>query len=152
MSNKPVTITLTDAPPKSAFGVDVNVLLTGEITGGQYTTYRCSVPPNVGPPPHRHEGFDEGFYVLEGIFEVLSDESVMTIGPGDSIFVPRGSVHTFRCVGPEVGVFLGTATPAGHEQFFYDTDELAKAGITSQEAAFEVCARNGIEIVIPVAV
>ncbi|RYG36472.1 cupin domain-containing protein [bacterium] len=148
MSNQPYFST-PGARPKSVLGVDVDVYLDSSMTGGQYATYRCTVPPNVGPPPHRHDGFDEAFYVLDGEFEILFGEETRTVGPGTYFFVPRGLVHTFRNVGETTASFLGTASPGGHEAFFVETDALGAEGPLSMEAAIGVCERHGIELVFP---
>ncbi len=139
-------ITLNPTPaPLNAFGVEVRVLLDGAQTNGQYTAYRCDVPPNAGPPPHRHKSFDEAFVVLEGTFELLCGNETHRVGPGASVFVPRGVPHTFRNVGDAPASFLGTATPAGHEAFFHDADAMTEP--LTPESAVALCARHGIEIV-----
>lgn len=144
--------TIVDAnqgPAKQVLGVAVDVLADSSQTGGQYTAYRCTVPPQVGPPPHRHDGFDEAFYVVSGSFELLVGDTSHTAGPGSFVFIPRGEVHTFRNVGESEGQFLGTATPGGHEMFFEDADRLSASGALTLEAVLEICARNGIEVVTP---
>ena len=83
--------------------------------------------------------------MLEGTFEVLCGDETHRIGPGTSVFVPRGVPHTFRNIGDGPAVFLGTATPAGHEAFFLDADALTEP--LTVEAAVALCERHGIEIV-----
>lgn len=136
---------VTDPSTLSVLGTEVQVFLDAAQTGGQYTAYRCVVPPNVGPPPHRHDGFDEAFYVLQGTFEILSGTETHRLEAGAYVFVPRGVVHTFRNVGEGPAIFLGTATPAGHEGFFEDADSLE--GPLTPEVAVALCARHGIELV-----
>jgi hypothetical protein len=41
------------------------VLIGGDGHAGRYTLIDMLVPPNGGPPPHRHD-FEEMFHVLEG--------------------------------------------------------------------------------------
>lgn len=127
-------------------GVAVEVLADSALTGGQYTAYRCTVPPQVGPPPHRHDGFDEAFYVVAGVFEILVGSETHIAEAGSFAYIPRGVVHTFRNVGEMEGQFIGTATPGGHERFFEDADALARGGEFSVEDVLRVCAVNGIEV------
>ena len=136
------------AAPKTlrVLGVDVAVHLDGEATNGQYTAYRMTVPPQVGPPPHRHDAFDEAFVVLSGTVELFAGGRSQVVGPGESAFVPRGVVHTFRNVGEGSAVLMGVATPSGHEAFFLNADSLE--GPLTPEAATALCARHGIELVL----
>ncbi|MGV3615539.1 MAG: cupin domain-containing protein [Fimbriimonas sp.] len=148
-ANPPIILNVHRQPAKQVLGVAVDILADAAQTGGQFTAYRCVVPPEVGPPPHRHEGFDEAFYVVAGLFEILADGQTHRAGPGSYVYIPRGTVHTFRNVGETPGEFLGTATPAGHEDFFHDADRLVQAGPLTIEGILDVCARNGIEVVPP---
>lgn len=144
-------ISIIDAnqgPAKQVLGVAVDVLADAARTEGQYTAYRCTVPPQAGPPPHHHDGFDEAFYVVSGTFEILVGETAHRAEAGSFVFIPKGVVHTFRNVGETPGQFLGTATPAGHERFFEDADALARAGDFTMEDVLRVCNQNGIEIAL----
>ncbi len=63
-------------PPVKSFpvlGEWVEILVSGEMTGGQSVTLIQTSPPGGGPPPHQHEHEDETFYVLEGDYEILKD-------------------------------------------------------------------------------
>lgn len=126
-------------------GTEVEVFLGTPQTGGQYTAYRCVVPPAGGPPPHRHD-FDEAFFVLEGTFEILCGTEVHRAGPGTYVFAPRGEVHTFKNVGDGPAAFLGTATPSGHEAFFEEAARLE--GPLDVPTVVALCARHGIELVL----
>ncbi|MBS1700848.1 MAG: cupin domain-containing protein [Armatimonadetes bacterium] len=123
-------------------GVMVDILLDSSCTGNQYSVYRCTVGKEVGPPPHFHAQFDEGFTVLSGRVGVLHDGFWRTLGIGESVFVPRGEVHTFRGESEEPAVFIGIATPAGHEEFFRDMDALKEP---SQDAIIAILVKHGIE-------
>lgn len=132
--------------PLSVLGTQVEVFLDTVRTGGQYTAYRCVVPPAGGPPPHRHEAFDEAFFVLEGTFEILCGTETHRAGAGSYVFVPRGVPHTFRNVGEAPAAFLGTATPAGHEAFFEEADRME--GPLDVPDVLALCERHGIEILV----
>jgi hypothetical protein len=49
-----------------------------------------------GPPPHRHVGQRETFEVISGCLVVTLDGVDHQLGPGESVVVPSGGVHTFR--------------------------------------------------------
>ncbi|MBP0983934.1 MAG: cupin domain-containing protein [Oscillospiraceae bacterium] len=42
---------------------------------------------------HVHEGSDELFYVIEGAFELETDEGLIPVKQGEFIIVPKGTRH-----------------------------------------------------------
>lgn len=49
------------------------------------------------PPLHIHEREDEIFHVLTGNFIFRQGSADLKKGPGDVVFIPKGTPHTFRC-------------------------------------------------------
>src|SRR3954454_22971199 len=47
------------------------------------------------PPPHAHDTFDEGLYVLDGTLLVSGDGEPFEAGPGALFVAPRGERHAF---------------------------------------------------------
>ena len=68
-------------------------------TGGAYSLYEVSTHPGGGPPPHVHHREDESFYVLQGEFEFVVDDSTTRAGMGSLIYVPRGTLHAHKNIG-----------------------------------------------------
>ncbi len=99
------------------FGEPIEILISGEMTGGLSATLTQTSPPGGGPPPHSHKNEDETFYVLEGEYEVLHDNEWVMAGPGDVFHAKRGSVHTFRNIGSTAGKMLVFVTPSGLEEY-----------------------------------
>ena len=64
---------MTPVETFKVFGEPVEILVSGEMTGGLSTTLTQTSPPGGGPPPHSHEREDETFFVLEGDYELLQD-------------------------------------------------------------------------------
>jgi len=91
---------------------------TSAETGGAYTVIENISLPGSGPPPHLHENYDESMYVIDGEFEILLDAKKIQAVPGAFVFVPRGTVHRFRCIGDRPGKILIVFTPGGIEGFF----------------------------------
>ncbi len=48
-----------------------------------------------GPPLHIHPYQDEVFYIASGEFLIQLADEVFLAGPGDTIFIPKGTPHTF---------------------------------------------------------
>lgn len=121
------------------------VLLTGEDTEGRFALMENENPPGVGPPPHVHRNEDEAFHVLEGrvAFEVDGERVVGEAGA--TMFLPRGSTHTWEVVGDEPARMLIMLMPAGLEDYFRELSDLDGDGPPDMEEVLEVSARHGIE-------
>ncbi|WP_175649701.1 AraC family transcriptional regulator [Pseudomonas sp. Marseille-P9899] len=55
-------------------------------------------PENWQIPPHAHEKH-QLIYAIEGVMVVRSAHSQWTVPPSRGIWMPRGEVHSIRCVG-----------------------------------------------------
>jgi len=42
---------------------------------------------------HAHEDSDELFYVIEGGFQLETEEKLISVGAGELIIVPKGKLH-----------------------------------------------------------
>ncbi len=93
------------------------ILISGADTQGRYTLIDMLVPPNGGPPPHRHD-FEEMFHVLEGEVEVTFRGEQMRLRAGQSLNIPANAPHGFRVVSETPARFLCMCLPAGQEEFF----------------------------------
>ncbi|MCW1914173.1 dimethylsulfonioproprionate lyase family protein [Luteolibacter sp. GHJ8] len=128
-----------------AFGDQATFLLTGEQTGGRYTMFRYVVSPGGGPPLHRHDDEDEWFLVLEGSGEFYGDGKWTMVPEGGSVFMPRGSVHSFRNPGHSPLVLLIHTSPSGFETFFARCgEEFAKESGPDMDAILAIAAEHGI--------
>ena len=77
------------------------------------------------PPLHVHHTFDEFFCILSGEFVFLLDGEQIPAKTGDSIYIPRGVKHTFKCISDQPSTLLVGITPGkGMENYF---SEMAKA-------------------------
>jgi quercetin dioxygenase-like cupin family protein len=94
------------------------VKVTGEETDGALALMDGLIEPGHGNAPHVHSQEDEAFYVLTGEFEFLNGDQKFTAGPGDFIYIPKGTRHAFRNQAQEPARLLVFYTPAGPESFF----------------------------------
>jgi mannose-6-phosphate isomerase-like protein (cupin superfamily) len=113
-------------------GADVTELLSTKAqTGGVLGLFRQIIAPQSGPPAHIHSDADEFFYVISGTFDFQLADRIVNVPAASVVFIPKGSVHTFKNKGTEPGVLLVGVTPAGLEQKFADwqgaDEETAKA-------------------------
>ncbi len=71
-----------------------------------------------GPPPHAHDVFDEGIYVLEGSLVVVGDDEPVEVGRGSLFVAPRGERHGFANPSGEPARVLGLWGPAAPAMAF----------------------------------
>ena len=114
-------------PVKSfkVLGDPVDILTTGEMTGGRSCMLVETCQPGGGPPPHSHKNEDETFYVLEGEFEILSGGQWHKLASGEAAQGNRGAIHTFRNSGSTTGKILIVASPAGLENYLEEISVLS---------------------------
>jgi quercetin dioxygenase-like cupin family protein len=91
------------------------VLVDGRETGGAYSVTEQWMRQDSGPRVAHIHPIDEWFYVLDG--EMTAEVGGQTIvgRAGDSLWIPRGTVHRFT-VTSSVCRALNGYTPAGFEQ------------------------------------
>lgn len=53
-------------------------------------------PPGTFVPPHTHSDQDEHIYVLEGEYSLYIDGEWTTAKPGDYVFWPKDSLHSYH--------------------------------------------------------
>jgi quercetin dioxygenase-like cupin family protein len=116
----------------AAFG-DTVVFKVGDAeSGGALTLGFATTPPGGGPPPHRHLDEDELFILVSGREEYLLDGEWTAVEPGSVVYVPRGTIHTFRNVGDTPSRKWTLTTSGGFDRFFSACGELFDAAAVSQ--------------------
>lgn len=110
-------------------GDTYTTLLTGEQPGGAFTLLEALVPPDTGPPPHRHNAEDETFLLLDGGLVFRIDDQEHAAAPGTVLFVPRGHDHSFRTVGDTPARMLFMYSPAGMEGMFAEIGTPGTRGV-----------------------
>ena len=97
-----------------------------EFTGGRYSLFEVWDAPGSGPLMHAHYREDEAYYILEGEYEIrYQDAPSLRVGPGDYVYVPKGTFHEYRSLGKERGRQLVLTSPGGMEHFFAELGQLA---------------------------
>jgi quercetin dioxygenase-like cupin family protein len=104
-------------------------------TGGDYVEMEFVLPADcTAPPPHTHPKQVEEYEVIEGGLDVLLDGEWSTLGPGESVSVPIGVLHTFRNSSGEVVRLLNWHRPAMDFEEFIErmSTALRDAGVKSK--------------------
>lgn len=100
-------------------GDTYTILLSGKDTAGRFCLIDMHVPPNGGPPPHRHD-FEETFSVLEGEIEATFRGAKQVVRAGETINIPANAPHQFRNASSQPARMLCICSPAGQEEFFIE--------------------------------
>ncbi|MFC5940641.1 cupin domain-containing protein [Micromonospora harpali] len=101
----------------------MRVKVTGSQTDGRLSLMEGRIAPGFGNLPHAHGAEDEAFYVVSGEFRFINGDRSFIAGPGDFVYIPRGTRHGFKNLGTEEAKLLVFYTPAGAEQFFLQHGE-----------------------------
>lgn len=124
----PLVRTVSQGEIWNVLGETIYHKVRGTETGGAFSVVEEISAPNGGAPPHFHQDTDETIYVLEGEFEITCAGQTTLAQTGDIVFIPRGTVHSFRNPRTSHSRLLAVIAPSGFEQFFAAVDALPSAG------------------------
>lgn len=137
-------MTQTPIQPRRAAAVDVltgdpgsvlTLLADPEHTGGALTANRSLLRAgSAGAPPHLHRRSAEMFYLLDGALDVLVDEDVTTLGPGDLLVVPAGTAHAFApAAGSDADVLVVFTPGTARFDYYRLLDDLHRGTASAQD-------------------
>lgn len=98
----------------------------GSETNGQFWALEGLADRNMAVPLHAHRHEDELWYVIEGTIRFTVGDEVRDAGPGTFAYIPRDLPHTFQVLS-DTARWFGVGTPAGLDDWFFETGEPALA-------------------------
>jgi mannose-6-phosphate isomerase-like protein (cupin superfamily) len=98
----------------------------GAETGGQFWALEGFADRNMAVPLHVHSREDEVWFVLEGEIRFITGSEDKIGGAGTFVYIPRNVPHTFQVVS-QTARWFGFGTPAGLDDWFFETGEPAQA-------------------------
>jgi mannose-6-phosphate isomerase-like protein (cupin superfamily) len=98
----------------------------GAETGGQFWALEGLADRHMAVPLHSHSREDEIWYIIEGEFRFTLGDETRDAGPGTFVYIPRHQPHTFQVLS-DTARWFGIGTPAGLDQWFFDTGIPASA-------------------------
>lgn len=95
-------------------------------TNGQFWALEGLADKHMAVPLHAHSREDEFWFILEGEIRFTIGNNTVMGSPGTFAYIPRNVPHTFQILS-ETARWFGVGTPAGLDQWFFETGEPAKA-------------------------
>jgi quercetin dioxygenase-like cupin family protein len=126
-------VTPEEATAIKPFGLDMQVLLSSEDTGGAISVIMACLMPGEGPPDHLHHTKEECLFIIEGTYELTVGTVTRTVGPGTIVYLPRGVVHRFKNVGTTIARMLDWSLPGGQDRYFKEISALAGPGFSGEK-------------------
>jgi mannose-6-phosphate isomerase-like protein (cupin superfamily) len=117
-----------------------------ETTSGRFSLMERTLPPGGRmPPPHRHAGNDEAYFVLDGDVTFIVDGQTTSGGAETFVLVPAGAAHTFGNTSKVPARLLVIHSPA-LDAYFADLETLwADAIRPTLEQERALMARHGMD-------
>ncbi|GAA0645985.1 cupin domain-containing protein [Brevundimonas lenta] len=122
----PAAITIrraSDGPASIGVGQVAYLSPDGEQAMGQIVLVEA---PGYRTPVHVHHRTDESFYVLSGQLTLHVGGGALVLGPGDYVFIPRGTPHAQGNTGEEPTRLLLSVSSGDFIGFFHAREELVK--------------------------
>ena len=136
---------MSESSPIKVGQISIRYPLDGA-RSGTMGMFELSVPPGSNvPPPHSHSYNEECVYVLEGTLRYSVGDITRDLGPGDSMFTPKGTVHRLSNPFSALARALIVLSPDIGTQYFIDLASVVNAGAPPDKAALvSVMARYGL--------
>jgi len=92
--------------------MEIRFLIDEDQSAGSVVMFEFTVPSQARvPAAHYHRDVDEVIYGLSGTMTTTLDGRKHEIAPGETLFIPRGYVHTHENLRGETAKALITMTP-----------------------------------------
>jgi quercetin dioxygenase-like cupin family protein len=124
-------------------GVRTEIRLTAADTDGAFCLLLDEPPAGWSLPSHVHVDAAETIHVLKGEFETTVDGITERTGPGQTVHISAGVVHSGGNVGGGPGRRLLIFSPAGMEEFFREAGAPSPDAEADLGAALESALRHG---------
>lgn len=91
--------------------------ITGDLTDASVTVGEVVINPTKGHDRHNHPESDEVLYIIEGEgVQTVGDEPEFPVKSGDTVYIPKGVMHSTFNTGWRQMRILAVYNPAGSER------------------------------------
>lgn len=102
-------------------GMELKFLVDETCGAGEMVMFEFAVSPDARvPAAHAHREVDEAIYGLEGTLTSTVDGKRHELRRGDSLFIPRGSVHVHENLHGELARVLTVLTPGSIGRRYFE--------------------------------
>jgi mannose-6-phosphate isomerase-like protein (cupin superfamily) len=124
----------------------IEIRLGAERTDGAFCVLEDHPAPGFAPVAHIHRDEDEIVHVLEGEFVLETHDGRQELVVGETVWIPKGTLHAFHNVGASAGHRLVTFVPAGPERLYREFGTAAPDAPPPDRARLaDAAARYGFE-------
>ena len=102
-------------------GMELRFLVDETHGVGSVVVFEFAVPPQARvPAPHYHRDVDEVVYGVAGTLTVTLDGRQIPVRAGESVFIPRGSVHHHQNLHADTAKALVVLTPGSIGRRYFE--------------------------------
>jgi len=125
--------TVPSEPVSKAVGTEIEWLIDRKDGAPNFELRKFRMKPNGSIPKHYHPDIEHEQYVLKGEYVVGIGEKVYHVKPGDSIFIPAGTLHWYVNTGKDDAEFLCIIPrKENYEAIYLDEEERAAKASRSE--------------------
>jgi quercetin dioxygenase-like cupin family protein len=127
-------------------GLQLRFLHDKHSTSGSLDMFEMTVPSGGRMPvAHYHRNWDETIYGLTGAMTFTVEGQPHPVGPGETLFIPRGHVHAFDNTSGAAATCLCLLTPGVLDpEYFREVAALVAEGAPDMEKMREIMLRHGL--------
>jgi quercetin dioxygenase-like cupin family protein len=122
---EPLVVRKNEGTHLWTMGMLMTVKASAQRTNGEISAMEVAFPPGAAPPLHIHHHEAEINYVLDGQMRFQCGDAVYDCDPGDFVYLPRNTAHSFRA-GSDGARMLAITVPAGIDELYERVGEPAK--------------------------
>ena len=134
MSVKPVGTVPAEKVPK-AIETEIEWLIDRKDGAPNFELRKFKIRANGKIPRHFHPDIEHEQYVLKGEYLVGIGDRVYQVRPGDSLFIPAGTLHWYENLGKEDVEFLCIIPKKDGYEAIYTDEIVESAQVTLGESA-----------------
>lgn len=131
------------------FDTLADIIADHTTTAGKYDLIEAYFPPGTQTPLHRHTGYSEHLYVLEGEFTVWAGENKAVLSAGESFLIPVGTPHVAAVLNDKPARMLVVAAPSGLARLIAAAGTLSNEQTPDIELAQRITTEIGDEVLGP---
>jgi quercetin dioxygenase-like cupin family protein len=132
--------------------LELKFLVDDKTSNGKAMMFEMTVPEKARvPAAHHHREVDELVYGLDGTLTMTVGDVTHEVKAGDTVFVPRGTVHQFQNLHAGHARVLSVLTPGSiGTSYFEELAELVNAGGPPDLAKVkDIMLRHGLVPALP---